>query len=386
LRKFGLNIHQTIVQMKTVVPYNDISEALKKLVVWPKDSKGKPLDRVVYELTRKEKVVEWTPNEERINVDAHPSVMVPNMDTILDEAQGEYIQLAYYKTIRPPAPGSSESPTPALLPIDFTPDNRGFLYVPYKGGERLFQFLEITNSNEDCVNPAHERNAMGYLFRRVKPELTAEMQIDRTGEIFRVGGIIMVMELDKLRSLAPKLGLDATVEPQQLRHSILQAVQTDPYRVNNLLDTELSKVEGEVRQALGRKIIEFDEQLQSFVMYEDRSLLATIPSGTVDKTDALVTFLASGNTGISIRDKIRAALAGKKNAKLHAQPAEEQFLDDEEEAPAPPRKAVASKKPAAKAAAAPKKAPVGKRKEAPAPAPAPVPAPTSVPADNGDTY
>jgi len=367
--------------MKTEIAYNKISQKLKDKIVWPKNAKGEPEASVVYRTKHAEQMVMRTADDERVRVDTHPPIHIPNMDTILDPYangdEGEYVQLAYFKTLLPPSPNTGGVVAPSLLPITFATDGDGFLHIPYKNGAglALYQFMELTNANEDCVNPGHEKNPNGmpYLFSRVKPEATAEKQIDKLAEVARVMGLVAAMEEKEMRILAPKLEINGTLRPKELQHAILLKVQADPYLVRDMLDTEQTKIVAEVERALGRKVIEWSDSEQAFVWYDSRQPLVLVPSEIVDKKDALVTFLSNGLSGRQVRDKIRAAL-GKGKVVASASLPETDYSDEgDEDAPETSVKKTAAKvkQPAkAKPAAAPAKPrKTAAKKSAAAPAP-----------------
>ena len=291
--------------MADTIQYNNISERLKKLIVWPTDSSGRKADTVVYEWAHKTTMYERNADDERSLVETHPGNYLPSTDTIFDAEQDEYIMLAYYETMRPGAPGTNNPATPVLLPIEFTAENRGFLYVPNTGrGRKLFQFLELCNANASSANPDAAVPSIGTMFSRVKPEATAEDQLDRKVEVMRLSNLIMEMDLASLKELAPRVGVNATLDKNQLKMALISKAEVEPAVVNANMNTEAAAIVADVQRAISRKIIAYSEDEGGYVWYENQVLLATIPASVVDKAAALAEFLGGSENGLRLRGKI----------------------------------------------------------------------------------
>lgn len=203
-------------------------------------------------------------------------------ESVLDPGLKKHIALAYfdggYEPEKPIAPVKFEGAVESTVQV--IPDHNPELYLR----------LLLSNECQQCPNPRHVAPAHGYQFELVQPSANAQAAYRKGLEVDTAKADIHRADEEKLKRVAPKLGLAVSGDEYDLRNRFIEKAEANPKLVISMLDADEEKLYALVDRAVKKRLVEVDTETSTWVMGEARTVLCAALS-TRHANDQLVEWL-----------------------------------------------------------------------------------------------
>ncbi len=284
--------------------FNDISpELLKKI---PKLEHGK---EVVFQMLNGIKNPDPDPDEQRKRPMLYPKHNIPTRDRIKD-IDGDYKDLILCDAWKGDEP---------LRQTFFMPgkDLGGLFMGKFSlfGGnakdEELYEYLMLTNSNQDSVLGKERDTSILPIFKCVSAKNDSAQIVGKVAIIKKALDISDKITEEEGRELASSLNWNTYPEWSELHAKIIEFSRVSPDEFLKFYQDPMKAIKSEIKAALDAQIINYD--LQSGTVKMGDNTLYVLPKA--DRNDFLNNFALWFNTAKNakeIRQSIKSQLADKK--------------------------------------------------------------------------
>ena len=297
---------------------NQFSPVLKKLL---EKNALKPGEVALFKILRSPTVMELVDEKNRSNkIERLPHcISLKRQTTIIDPGTGMPVRIANLVGYRP-STIAGQPQEPIIKELEFLNTNNGFIRIPATNPVAL-QRLLLDDKNKDCINPSHRPPASGYLFERVRPELTAKEEWEKLNSRLEAQAAIKEMEDDEqlILSTCKKLTLPLEENARLLtQYELLMRLtllaNQDPQRVLSVIDSGEMKLEKLLAQAVAAEIIVANTELGEWRMVTSQEKITPFLQGYAPEA-ALVKYIQTHANGPAfsqmLAKQVEAATAKK---------------------------------------------------------------------------
>lgn len=275
--------------MKKTELYNDLSPELLKSTMLKRDQV------VIYKLTG----ITKSPFSES-GAEGYPSAKnVPPIDTIWDEKQQKYVDIAAVQSV-------DASGNHIFHQIFFYGQQAGRIIL--RGGnasdQEIHSYLQLCNYN--ASNPDRDQTKEA-IFEVVNEEAVAEKATRTRNKRREALNAAADLTTEEVRDIAAALGKDDSKPVAVLKNELEMLADEDPERFLDLLTNKQVTMKAVVNRALSKGIIVFNAEQSRYEWPNKEAILTVARSTGSDAVDELVSFFASSTKG----EKVYQTINGK---------------------------------------------------------------------------